>query len=95
MVVASAVGHRAQETGPRIVRHASSLQGGERIAFMRRGDAIPLQPLARVLLDLRDSVAVSGPQNLGAIRRQATAGLVPKVAPTNLNRRLGLGRVLS
>ena len=49
------------------------IEEGDRIAFVRRGKEIILQPLTCTLLDLRGSVAVSDPQDFDAIWRQVFA----------------------
>lgn len=69
-MVISKVGRRGQITLPRSVRHWLSIEEGDRIAFIRRGDEIVLQPVTRTLLDLRGSVPVTAPQDFNAIRQQ-------------------------
>ena len=64
------VGRRGQVTVPKAIRRWLNLQEGDRLAFVRRGDEVILQPLTRTLLDLRGSVPVSGPQDFAAIRQQ-------------------------
>jgi len=56
------------------------LREGDRIAFLRIGDHITLQPLTQTLFDLRGSVPVEGPQDFTAIRRQVIAARVRKAA---------------
>jgi len=79
-MITSTVGRRGQVTVPRAIRQWLQLQEGDRIAFIRRGDEIILQPLARTLLDLRGSVPVSEPQDFAAIRRQVIQERARKVA---------------
>lgn len=69
-MVISKVGRRGQITLPRSIRHWLSIGEGDRIAFIRRGDEIVLQPVTRTLLDLRGSVPVTAPQDFKAIRQQ-------------------------
>lgn len=69
-MIAIKVGRRGQITVPKTIRRWLNLQEGDRLAFLRRGDEVILQPLTRTLLDLRGSVPVSGPQDFTAIRRQ-------------------------
>jgi len=64
------VGRRGQITIPRTVRHWLNLHEKDRVAFVRRGEEVVLQPLPHTLLDLRGSVSVSGPQDFAAIRRR-------------------------
>ena len=71
-MITSTVGRRGQVTVPSAIRQALDLQAGDRVAFVRRGDEIILQPLTSTLLDLRGSVPVDGPQDLAAIREQVT-----------------------
>jgi len=79
-MITSTVGRRGQVTVPRAIRQWLQLQEGDRIAFIRRGDEIILQPLDRTLLDLRGSVPVSEPQDFAAIRRQVIEERARKVA---------------
>ena len=71
-MITSTVGRRGQVTVPSAIRQALDLQAGDRVAFVRRGDEIILQPLTSTLLDLRGSVPVDGPQDFAAIREQVT-----------------------
>ena len=66
----SKVGRRGQMTLPRTIRRWLNLQEGDRVAFLRRGDEVVLQPLTSTLLDLRGSVPVSEPQDFAAIRER-------------------------
>lgn len=66
----SKVGRRGQIAIPRAIRQTLSLQEGDRLAFIRRGDEVVLQPLKRTLLDFRGSIPVSEPQDFAAIRQQ-------------------------
>ena len=64
----SKVGRRGQITLPRAVRRWLKLREKDRVAFIRRGDEVVLQPLSQSLLDLRGSVPVRGEQDFGTIR---------------------------
>jgi AbrB family looped-hinge helix DNA binding protein len=79
-MIISTVGRRGQMTVPRPLRRALNLQEGDRVAFIRRGDEIVLQPLTHTLLDLRGSVPVTEPQDLAAIREQVIQEHARKVA---------------
>ena len=79
-MITSTVGRRGQVTVPHAIRQWLQLQEGDRIAFIRRGDEIILQPLSRTLLDQRGSVPVSEPQDFVAIRRQVIQERARKVA---------------
>jgi len=67
-------------TVPREIRRALNLQEGDRIAFIRRGDEVVLQPLPDTLMNLRGSVKVKGPQDFSAIRDQVIQNHVGKAA---------------
>jgi len=79
-MIISTVGRRGQMTVPRQLRRALNLQEGDRVAFIRRGDEIVLQPLTHTLLDLRGSVPVAEPQDFDAIREQVIQEHARKVA---------------
>jgi len=79
-IITSIVGRRGQVTVPRAIRHALSLQPGDRVAFIRRGDEVILQPLPHTLLDLRGSVAVHEPQDVATVREQVLRERARKVA---------------
>ena len=64
------IGRRGQITLPRAIRQWLSLKEGDRVAFVRQGNEVVLQPMKQTLLDLRGSVPVSAPQDFNAIRRQ-------------------------
>jgi AbrB family looped-hinge helix DNA binding protein len=66
----SKVGRRGQIAIPRLIRQELNLQEGDRLAFVRRGDEVVLQPLKTTLSDFRGSIPVSEPQNFDAIRQQ-------------------------
>ncbi|MBS3772157.1 MAG: AbrB/MazE/SpoVT family DNA-binding domain-containing protein [Bacteroidales bacterium] len=66
----SKIGRRGQTTIPREIRNTLNLKEGNRVAFIRRGNEIVIQPLTSTLLDLRGSISVSGPQDFTAIRRE-------------------------
>ena len=67
------VGRRGQMTVPREIRRSLNLEQGDRIAFIRSGDGVVLQPLTDTLLDLRGSVAVEGPQDFAEIRERVSS----------------------
>ncbi|MFQ5613425.1 MAG: AbrB/MazE/SpoVT family DNA-binding domain-containing protein [Anaerolineae bacterium] len=69
-MIVSKVGRRGQITLPRLIRRWLRLKEGDRVAFVRRGDEVILQPLTHTLLELRGSVPVAGPQDFNAIRQQ-------------------------
>ncbi|HEY64413.1 MAG TPA: AbrB/MazE/SpoVT family DNA-binding domain-containing protein [Caldilineae bacterium] len=79
----SKVGRRGQITLPKEVRHWLNLREGDRVAFIRRGSEVILQPLTRTLLDLRGSVPVSEPQDFTAIRRQVIESHAREVAQSD------------
>ncbi|NCJ06398.1 AbrB/MazE/SpoVT family DNA-binding domain-containing protein [Synechococcales cyanobacterium C] len=66
----SKVGRRGQIAIPRLIRQELNLQEGDRLAFVRRGDEVVLQPLKTTLSDFRGSIPVSEPQDFDAIRQQ-------------------------
>lgn len=69
----SKVGRRGQIAIPRAIRQELNLQEGDRLAFIRRGDEVVLQPLKHTLSDFRGSVPVSEPQDFEAIRQRVFA----------------------
>ena len=79
-MIVGTVGRRGQMTVPREIRRSLNLQEGDRIAFIRRGDEVVLQPLTDSLLDLRGSVPVEEAQDLAAIRDRVIQDHVRKVA---------------
>jgi AbrB family looped-hinge helix DNA binding protein len=66
----SKVGRRGQIAIPRAIRQELDLQVGDRLAFVRRGHEVVIQPLKATLSDFRGSIPVSEPQDFDAIRRQ-------------------------
>lgn len=66
----SKVGRRGQIAIPRLIRQELNLQEGDRLAFVRRGNEVVLQPLKTTLSDFRGSIPVSEPQDFDAIRQQ-------------------------
>jgi antitoxin PrlF len=79
-MIVGTVGRRGQMTVPREIRRLLNLQEGDRIAFIRRGDEVVLQPLTDSLLDLRGSVPVEEAQDFAAIRDRVIQDHVRKVA---------------
>ena len=80
MTIIGTVGRRGQMTVPREIRRSLNLEQGDRIAFIRRGGEVILQPLTETLLDLRGSVAVEGPQDFARIRERVIQDRAQKVA---------------
>ncbi len=78
-MIISKVGRRGQITLPRLIRRWLSMQEGDRVAFVRRGDEVVLQPLPHTLLDLRGSIPVSDPQDFDSIREQVRQTRTQKV----------------
>lgn len=72
MLVAK-VGRRGQMTVPRTIRRWLNLREGDRVAFLRRGNEVLLEPLTATLRDLRGSVPVTAPQDFASVRRQIIA----------------------
>ena len=79
-MIISVIGRRGQMTVPRPLRRSLNLQEGDRVAFIRRGNEIVLQPLTHTLLDLRGSVPVAESQDFDAIRDQVIQEHARKVA---------------
>ncbi len=73
MTTTSRIGRRGQMTLPSTVRNWLNLKEGDRVAFVRRGDAVIVQPMVRTLLDMRGSVPVSDRQDFEAIREEVLA----------------------
>jgi AbrB family looped-hinge helix DNA binding protein len=69
-MIISTIGRRGQVTVPWSIRRSLDLREGDRIAFIRRGNEVVLQPLRHTLLDLRGSVPLTEPQDFDAIREQ-------------------------
>ena len=80
MATISTIGRRGQMTVPRAIRQALNLREGDRVAFLRRGQEVVLQPLTHTLLDLRGSVPATGAQDFDAIRDQVIQEQARKVA---------------
>jgi AbrB family looped-hinge helix DNA binding protein len=80
MMIIGTVGRRGQMTVPREIRRSLNLQEGDRVAFIRRGDEVVLQPLTSTLRDLRGSVPVDKAQDFAAIREQVIQAHVQEVA---------------
>ena len=64
------VGRRGQITLPKAIRKSLKLKKGDRIAFVMKAGEIVLQPVTGTLMDHRGSIAVEGPQDFEAIRRE-------------------------
>ncbi len=69
-MIVSKIGRRGQITIPGVIRRRLRLEDGDRVAFVRRGNEVVLQPLAHTLLDMKGSVPVSEPQDFADIRHQ-------------------------
>ena len=80
MAIIGTVGRRGQMTVPSEIRRALHLEQGDRIAFIRRGEEVILQPLTDTLLDLRGSVTVEEPQDFARIRETVIQDRARKVA---------------
>ncbi len=68
MVITSRVGRRGQITLPKPVRQLLGVEEGDRVAFLRQGKVVVIQPLSLTLRDVRGKVAVSGRQDFEAVR---------------------------
>ncbi len=79
-MIIGTVGRRGQMTVPREIRRLLNLREGDRVAFVRRGEEVVLQPLTNTLFDLRGSVPVTGPQDFAAVRDQVIREHARKVA---------------
>jgi AbrB family looped-hinge helix DNA binding protein len=79
-MIVSKIGRRGQITLPRLIRRWLSLEEGDRVAFVRRGEEVVLQPLPHTLLDLRGSIPVTSPQDFDTIRQQVRETRAQKVA---------------
>jgi AbrB family looped-hinge helix DNA binding protein len=79
MTTASKIGRRGQMTLPSVVRDWLHVKEGDRVAFVRRGDEIVLQPMTRTLLDMRGSVPVTAPQDFDKIREAVIEKLAREV----------------
>lgn len=62
------VGRRGQITLPKRIRQELNLEEGDRLAFVRKGGDVVLQPLRMELRDHRGTIKVSGPQDFDKIR---------------------------
>ena len=82
-MIVGKVGRRGQMTVPKEIRRSLNLHEGDRIAFIRRGDEVVLQPLTDTLLDLRGSVPVEEPQDFAAIRARVVQDRARKVAQSD------------
>jgi AbrB family looped-hinge helix DNA binding protein len=80
LMIVGKVGRRGQMTVPKEIRRSLNLHEGDRIAFIRRGEEVILQPLTDTLLDLRGSVPVEGLQDFAAIRARVIQDHARKVA---------------
>jgi AbrB family looped-hinge helix DNA binding protein len=69
-MIITKIGRRGQITVPKAIQRLLSVQEGDRVAFIQRGNEVVLRPLSRTLKELRGSVPVQGPQDFDTIRRQ-------------------------
>lgn len=83
-MITSKIGRRGQITLPRLIRDWLRLHEGDRIAFVRRGDEIVLQPLTKTLLELRGSVPVAETQDFTKIRQQVRQYQAQRIARDDL-----------
>ena len=70
-MITARVGRRGQMTLPREIREKFQVQEGDRIAFVRRGGEIVVQPMKQTLLNRRGTIKVSGKQDFGSIRNKS------------------------
>lgn len=69
-MITAKVGRRGQITIPKEVREALQIEEGQRIAFVRRGGYVTLEPLTTTIFDLRGAVSVEGEQDFDTIREE-------------------------
>ena len=73
-MISAVIGRRGYVTIPSSIRRQLGLKEGDRIALVVQDDQIILRPITQSLRELRGSVAVDGPQDFSAIRRQVLTG---------------------
>lgn len=64
------VSTRGRVTIPKEIREKLQLKKGDRVAFVRIGDDIYMQPVKDNLLDQQGKVFVSGPQDFNEVRKE-------------------------
>lgn len=70
-MIGSKLTSKGQTTIPKEIRDYLSLQSGDRVIFLRKGDEVVLQAVRETLLDLRGSVkARRCPEDFDQIRQQ-------------------------
>ncbi len=61
---------RGRVTIPNEIRERLQLEQGDRVAFVRIGDDIYMQPVKETLLDKIGTIPVDGPQDFEKIREE-------------------------
>ena len=69
-MISTKVGRRGQITLPKRIRLELHLEEGDRLAFVRKGGDVVLQPLRAGLKDFRGTIDVGGPQDFDQIRKE-------------------------
>ena len=64
------VSTRGRVTIPKEIREKLQLEQGDRVAFVRIGDDIYMQPVKDTLLDKMGTISVDGPQDFEKIREE-------------------------
>lgn len=64
------VSTRGRVTIPKEIREKLQLEQGDRVAFVRIGDDIYMQPVKDTLLDKMGTIPVDGPQDFEKIREE-------------------------
>jgi AbrB family looped-hinge helix DNA binding protein len=64
------VSTRGRVTIPKEIREKLQLKQGDRVAFVRIGDDVYMQPVKNTLLDKMGTTPVDGPQDFEKIREE-------------------------
>ncbi len=64
------VSTRGRVTIPKEIREKLQLEKGDRVAFVRIGDEVYMQPVKDTLLDKMGTIPVDGPQDFDKIREE-------------------------
>ena len=64
------VSTRGRVTIPKKIREELQLKRGDRVAFVRVGEDVYLQPLKDTLLDKMGTIPVDGPQDFDEVREE-------------------------
>lgn len=64
------VSTRGRVTIPKEIREKLQLEQGDRVAFVRIGNDVYLQPVKDTLLDKMGTIPVDGPQDFEKIRKE-------------------------